>query len=138
MPIPKTIARINRYALNPAVRRFAGRVPGFAIVRHRGRRSGRVYDTPVNIFSVEEGFVVALTYGADAEWVRNVVAEGGCTIRHRGWDLRLSEPVFLSTRVGMAAMPIPVRLILGMLDVTDFLHMRIHAGSLPVRSGKKE
>ena len=42
---PFTVAVVN-----PVSRLFAGHVPMFGIVRHKGRRSGRQYRAPVNVF----------------------------------------------------------------------------------------
>ncbi len=66
------------------MRTFAGLVPGFAIVVHRGRRTDREYRTLVIAFLSPGGFVIALTYGPDRDWVRNVLAAGGCTIEWQG------------------------------------------------------
>src|SRR5215467_3082279 len=74
---PKSVARFNRAVTNRITRRFAGRVWGFGIVIHRGRRSGRLYRTPINLFRTADGFLIALTYGRDSEWVQNVLAAGG-------------------------------------------------------------
>ena len=50
--------------------------PGMGVITHRGRRSGRIYETPVNVFRRSDGYVVALTYRAGADWVRNVLTAG--------------------------------------------------------------
>jgi hypothetical protein len=59
---PKSVARFNRAVTNRVTRLFAGQVPGFGIIIHRGRRSGRVYRTPINLFRIPDGFLIALTY----------------------------------------------------------------------------
>jgi deazaflavin-dependent oxidoreductase (nitroreductase family) len=105
---------------NRITRRFAGRVPGFAIVTHVGRRSGRTYRTPVNVFRDGNRYVFALTYGADSDWVRNVVAAGGCEIETRGKSVALSEPRRL-TDPSRRAIPVPARWILGLIHVDEFL-----------------
>ena len=125
IPIPKAIARFNRYVTNPIARRIAGWAPMFAIVYHQGRRSGNRYKTPINIFPVEEGFVIALTYGSDVDWVKNVMAAGGGEIKHRSHTIRIAEPKLITTAEGMAAMPPLVRLILRMINVTEFMRVRI-------------
>jgi deazaflavin-dependent oxidoreductase (nitroreductase family) len=66
-------------------------MPGLGVVVHRGRRSGRVYQTPVNVFAAEDGYVIALTYGPDADWVKNVLAAGGCELRTRGRVIRVTS-----------------------------------------------
>ena len=120
MPLPKTLARFNRRVTNRVLGRFAGHVPGFAIVTHTGRRSARTYRTPVNLFRSGDTYVIALTYGADAQWVRNVEAAGGCELETRGARIRLVEPRIVHdprrTRV-----PAPVRLPLAAIDVSDFM-----------------
>ena len=60
------MARFNRQVLNHLTRPIARRLPGFGVIIHRGRRSGRTYETPVNVFRRGDGYVVALTYGAGA------------------------------------------------------------------------
>jgi deazaflavin-dependent oxidoreductase (nitroreductase family) len=123
VPIPKAVARFNRHVTNPLARRVAGWAPGFCILNHVGRRSGRLYQTPLNVFAAPGGFVFALTYGRDTDWVHNVMAAGHCTIRHRNEVFTLVEPRLLSTADGMAAMHVGVRVALRMLDVTEFLRM---------------
>ena len=81
MPIPKAIARLNLVLTNPILRHVAWWAPGFAMVTHVGRTSGRVRRTPVNIFAHGRDYVIALTYGRDSEWVKNVQAAGGASSR---------------------------------------------------------
>ena len=108
--------------MSPSVNR-AGRLPGFAILTYVGRKSGRVYRTPINVFKRGDDYVFALTYGSDVEWVKNIVAAGGCEIRTRGRDIKLVAPeVFVDPTRRL--MPLPVRLILGVARVTEFLRMR--------------
>jgi hypothetical protein len=37
------------------------------MVIHRGRRSGRLYQTSVNVFAAKDSYVFALTYGPDTD-----------------------------------------------------------------------
>ena len=132
MPIPKWVARMNRFATNPLARMVAGWAPGFAIVRHRGRKSGRTYSTPVNIFEIggrEGGFAIALTYGADVDWLKNVMAAGGCTVRYRRREIDLTDPEFIGTSEGMELMPALVRRFLPVGNVTEFVRLRRISGS---------
>lgn len=126
MPAPRWLARANRIGLNRVVRFIAPWLPGFGIVVHRGRRSGRQFHTPVNLFRRRDGFVFALTYGSDADWVRNVVAAGHCDVITRRRRYALTDPqVYVDTgRTDMPTLP-PVRYLLGMLGVSEFLYLRI-------------
>ena len=115
---PFTVAVVN-----PLTRLFAGRVPMFGIVRHRGRRSGRLFRAPVNVFRDGDDYLVALTYSSQVDWVRNVLAAGGCELETRGRVVRLTDPeVFVDRERGL--MPFPVRQFLGLVNVTEFLRLR--------------
>jgi hypothetical protein len=61
MPLSKRVAHFNKHVTNRLTRHIAGWLPGFAIVSHVGRRSGRSYRTPVNVFRVGERYLFALT-----------------------------------------------------------------------------
>jgi deazaflavin-dependent oxidoreductase (nitroreductase family) len=109
--------------VNPVTRLFAGWLPGFAILTYTGRKSGRRYRTPINVFKRDGDYVFALTYGSDVQWVKNVLAAGGCVIHTRGSDVQLVGPeVFVDPTRHL--MPLPVRLILRLNRVTEFLRMR--------------
>src|ERR1700733_7016775 len=86
------VAAFNLAVTNRITSRFADRLPGFGILTHVGRKSGRVYRTPVNVFRAPEGFLIALTYGRESEWVKNVVAAGDCRLETQGVRYRLLEP----------------------------------------------
>src|SRR5437660_9023098 len=73
----KSLARFNLAVTNRITGLFAGWLPLFGIITHVGRKSGKVYRTPVNVFRVPNGFAVALTYSCEFEWVKNVIAACG-------------------------------------------------------------
>lgn len=127
MPLPRALARLNRIGLNRVTRRIAPRMPGFGVVEHRGRRSGRLYQTPVNVFPRPGGYVIALTYGADADWVRNVRAAGGCDLHTRGRRVHLTAPrlVHDERRAGIRS---PERYVLRAIRVADFLLLDANGG----------
>ena len=120
MPLPDWLGRFNRKGTNRVTRPFAARLPGFAIVLHLGRRSGRSYRTPVNIYRSAEGFVIALTYGRERDWVKNVMAAGGCEVLTRGRTLSLRDPRIVIDEKG-SRVPPPVRLILRAIGVTEYM-----------------
>ena len=120
----RAIRPFTTHVFNPIARRFASWLPGFGILEHRGRKSGRTYHTPINVFRRGDWYVFALTYGADVEWVKNIVAAGGCTLRTRGRDVRLIEPeLFIDP--SRRLMPPVVRIVLRFDRATEFLRMRI-------------
>jgi deazaflavin-dependent oxidoreductase (nitroreductase family) len=113
----------TKQVINPVTRLFAGWLPGFAILTNVGRRSGRTYRTPINVFRRGDHYLFALTYGADVDWVRNVLTAGGCEMRTRGRDIRLVEPELL-VDPGLRLMPPPVRVIGRLIRVSEILRMR--------------
>lgn len=129
MPLPGALARINRRFPNPLVRTFAGRLPPLALVVHRGRRSGREYRTPVMAFPGRDDYVITLPYGAERDWVRNVLAAGGCTLMRRGRLNRLTASRVLDQGEGLPLMPRPTRPVLRLLGITAFLRLRQEAAS---------
>ena len=124
MPIPRAIARLNRVGLNRIIKRIAPRLPAFGVVIHQGRRTGRSYRTPVNVFATADGYLVALTYGKDSDWVKNVLSAGGCELITRGRRVRLVSPR-LRHDVARRGVPAPVRPILRLLRVADFLQLSL-------------
>jgi deazaflavin-dependent oxidoreductase (nitroreductase family) len=124
MAISDRMARFNRRVSNPIVRSFAGRrLSPVAIVAHRGRTSGRQYRTPVLALRADDGYVIALPYGADRDWVRNVLAAGSCTLERGGRRIELTDPRILTGREGTATLPAPVRATLRTLRVSRFLRL---------------
>jgi deazaflavin-dependent oxidoreductase (nitroreductase family) len=122
MPAPNWLARFNRSVTNRVARPIARRIPGLGVVGHVGRKSGRLYQTPVLVFRAHDGYVIALTYGAQSEWVRNVLAAGGGTLETEGRTIRLTAPRLVHDERRRNVPPF-VRSVLGWLDVADFLHL---------------
>jgi hypothetical protein len=60
MPISRRVARFNRSFANHIVGPVLTRLPGFGMVVHRGRRSGRQYRTPVKVFRRGDDYVITL------------------------------------------------------------------------------
>ena len=68
--------------------------PLFAILRHRGRRTGTAYSTPVAIIPTvsTQIFLIGLPWGAGTNWAGNVRAAGGAVLRWKGHDHEATEP----------------------------------------------
>lgn len=124
MPAPRWLARFNLHVTNRLLGPLATRLPGMAVVMHVGRKTHRRYRTPVLIFRRGRRLIIALTYGRKSEWVRNVLAEGGCELETEGRILRLSDP-HLFHDAQRKAMPGFIRFMLGLVNVSDFLEFTI-------------
>jgi deazaflavin-dependent oxidoreductase (nitroreductase family) len=122
MPIPTVVGQWNKAGLNRLTRHVAPWMPGFGVIVHRGRRSGRCYQTPVNVFSAGDGYVIALTYGPDTDWAKNVLAAGGCELRTRGQAITLGSPRLFHDQSRSGIRPLE-RQGLRILNVADFLSL---------------
>ena len=119
---PFTTHVFNRFS-----RLFVRWLPGFAILGYRGRKSGKAYRTPMNVFRRGDEWVFALTYGSDVQWVRNVLAAGEATLEVRRRKIRLVDPR-LVVDAQRRLMPFGVRQVLGLMRVSEFLRMRAMPG----------
>lgn len=110
----------------PITRQIAGRrlFPLYAVVRHRGRRSGRDYATPVAIRASANAFTIPVPWGEHTQWVRNVVAAGDCTIRWRGADHAATEPTLIGPAEAAPAFSPWQRAIMRAAGIRSFLRLR--------------
>ena len=90
------IVWMSKKAMNPMQMRSAGTPGAYAsIVRHRGRKSGVEYETPIGVVADGDGFLVALPYGSQTQWLRNVLAAGSATLVHEGTTYQVDRPVLI-------------------------------------------
>jgi deazaflavin-dependent oxidoreductase (nitroreductase family) len=125
MPIPDRMRQVNKVALNKVTRQVAPWLPGLGVLLHRGRQSGREYRTPVNVFPRPGGrYVLALTYGSDTDWIKNVMAANGCELLTRGTHIELTAPRLFHDE-SRREIRVVERAILGLLHVYDFMELRV-------------
>ena len=120
MVLPMRLARFNRHVTNRLSGLIAPWMPLFGVLIHRGRKTGRELRTPLNVFPRDGGFVIALTYGPDTDWVKNVLAADGCSLIYRRKRYELRSPRLFHDEA-RSQMPALVRLVLGGIGVTEFL-----------------
>lgn len=92
MQLPQWLARMNRHAMNPVQRLWAGRLPGFGILEHVGRKSGKTYRTPLNVFPTDDGVAILLSYGPDRDWLKNITAADGARVQRMGRTIEVTGP----------------------------------------------
>lgn len=112
-------------ATSGLMRPLAGRrwMPVFAELRHRGRRTGRPYATPVAARRTAAGFVISLAFGAQVDWHRNLLVADGGTIRWRGIDYPVTAPEPLDREAGIAAFNPIQRLALRLGRIDGFVRV---------------
>lgn len=92
MVLPHSLTTFNRRVTNRVTGPLASRVRPLAVVLHKGRHSGRAYETPVLAFADGPVHRIALTYGRDVDWLKNVMAAGEFELRLGHHTVRLAEP----------------------------------------------
>ena len=124
-PVVDGVRRFNRSVGNPRAMSTAGQPGAYAsVIRHRGRTSGTAYETPIGPYATDIGFVIPLPYGASADWVKNVLAEGSAAIVNEGHTYQLERPEILSSDMAMAEIPPKDQWSLRLFNVDEFLRIR--------------
>jgi deazaflavin-dependent oxidoreductase (nitroreductase family) len=121
MPIPKGIAIFNKYVTNRITLPIAGWIPTLAIVNHQGRISGRKYRTPIMAFEFEDGFLFALTYGPDVDWVKNLVESDSGTLEYKGEKIGIQNIRHASYEDMKGAFPFWFRIPLDVFSIEHCL-----------------
>ncbi len=121
MPLPLSITRFNRSVTNRFTKPIARHAPQFGVVIVNGRKSGNPYETPVNVFPTNDGVVIALSYGEDVDWLKNVLAAGQCEIVRSGDTRHFDSPTVVGADEALAFVPSALRPILRALGISKFL-----------------
>ena len=98
-----------------------GPLRAYSIVRHAGRTSGRQYRNPVSAYPLGDGFVIAVLYGTQSQWVRNVMVAGRFALRTKGRDYPLERPEIVPPTQALAAFPPWQRRMLRIRKIQDFV-----------------
>ncbi|MBB5917079.1 deazaflavin-dependent oxidoreductase (nitroreductase family) [Nocardia transvalensis] len=123
MPLPQGLARFNRRVTNRVAGLVAGRTPGLAMIVHTGRKSGRVYRTPVTVFTQDGVYRIGLTYGRNVDWLKNILAAGEFELEIGGRAVTVRDPqVRHDARASWA--PVGVRQMLGAVGAEYYLEAR--------------
>src|SRR3954451_397518 len=96
MKLSRRVARFNSTINNRLQGAYAWLLPPWAVILHRGRRSGRPYRTPLLAFRKDRTLIIALLYGEESDWLRNLRASGGEVVRI-GRTYRLRDPRVVDT-----------------------------------------
>jgi deazaflavin-dependent oxidoreductase (nitroreductase family) len=119
------IRSFNKHIINPLLRTFASASRGpFAVIHHVGRRSGKLYETTIMIWPMGDHFVIALTYGPDVDWYRNLVAAGHGTLLWHGKRYAIEKPEPIDVTTALPAFPPTFRPMLRLLGVQHFLRTK--------------
>jgi deazaflavin-dependent oxidoreductase (nitroreductase family) len=110
MLMPVWLERLQIKYFNPLVRPLSKRLPGFAVIKHRGRTSGKDFETIVTAYRKDDLVAIGLMHGK-TNWVKNVLAAGEADIHMGRKDLHLVNPRVLPAGTVDPALPrVPARL----------------------------
>jgi len=123
MPFPRALARLNRRVANPVVRLLAGWLPPLAIVRHRGRTTGRTYVTPVVAFRAGNDLVIGVLYGTSSDWVRNVRTARQARVTRLGKTREYTQPRLVGIAEVLGLLPATAGGAFRLLGIRHFLHL---------------
>ncbi|CAM4026203.1 nitroreductase family deazaflavin-dependent oxidoreductase [Tsukamurella strandjordii] len=126
-PILDAVRRFNRAVTNPrALGSAENEESTRTVVRHVGRRSGKAYETPVDAFDTgRDTLLVALPYGPDTDWVRNITAAGGADVLRRGREFTVTAPRVVATAEVVDELPASLRRTLRLFNVENCLELRV-------------
>lgn len=80
----------------------------------------------MNVFKAANRFLIALTYGPNAEWVKNVLAAGHAQLESRGVRYQLTEPSVIQDATRQRFPPL-VRTVLWIVGTDHFMQLSIDA-----------
>ncbi len=122
----RNVARhFHHGVVNPLQMRAAGTPGSYAsVVRHQGRRTGRTYETPVWAVPTEDGFVIAIVYGAGTDWLKNVMASGTAAIVHQGQTYPVDQPELVPMERARAYFPATLQRTHRLIHVERYLRVR--------------
>jgi deazaflavin-dependent oxidoreductase (nitroreductase family) len=101
MIYPPTFERLQIKYMNPMVKRIARFMPGVAKIQHRGRKSGKTYETVVTPFRKGNTLAIALGHGK-TDWVKNVIAAEEADVLFGSRTVHIVNPRILPAGSGGA------------------------------------
>ena len=117
---------INKHVTNKILIHISGKKFGhFAILSHVGRKSGKLYRIPIIAEPINNGFVIALTYGLKVDWYENIMAQGGCSLHWKNKEYILIDPELIDSEIGLMAFPTIFRSVLRKMGIQIYLRLVI-------------
>ncbi|MBN2549889.1 MAG: nitroreductase family deazaflavin-dependent oxidoreductase [Anaerolineales bacterium] len=96
----------------------------FSIICHTGRKSGRAYRTPVMATYIGETIIIPLSYGEQVDWLRNILAQGGCEMVHQRKRIRAINPQVVGSDAALALLPEKRARVFARFKLEKFLQMQ--------------
>lgn len=127
-PRVTTASGFNTFAARIAGSRF---FPLYGLLRHRGRKSGRAFATPIVAQRYRDGFIIPLAFGRETDWSKNLLAADGGSIRWAGREYTLTAPEIIPYAEGIKAFNAIERVFMPVFKPKEFAYVRIAPESRP-------
>ena len=95
--------------LNPMLKPISRFMPGMATIKHRGRKSGKPYETIVSAYRKGDVLAIALGHGK-TDWVKNVLAAGEADVHFVRRDVHIINPRIVPAGSGAEGLPFMARM----------------------------
>lgn len=121
MPMPLWFGRLNKRVFNPREIRLGKR----PVLIHVGRKSGTTYETPLEPHPIEGGVIVTLMYSSKSDWVQNVLAAGGASLRSGGTVAEVSNPRIITLEQAQELWDPNTNVQPGFMRVSEYLRLDV-------------
>ena len=108
MMFPVWVENLQVKYFNPMIKPFARYLPGMATIKHRGRTSGKPYETIVTAYRKGNVLAIALSHGK-TDWVKNVLAAGEADVHFIRRDVHIVNPRILPAGSSTEGLPFMAR-----------------------------
>ena len=98
--------------------------PLWAILRHTGRKSGTVYETPLVARPTPDGFIIPLPFGDATQWAKNLLAAGDGSLRFAGREYLINEPRLVDLDEAAHFLAVPIRFVSRRLGLRHWVLVR--------------
>lgn len=109
MVFPVWFENLQVKYLNRMFKPFARYIPGMATIKHRGRTSGKPYQTIVTAYRKGNVLAIALAHGK-TDWVKNVLAAGEADLHFSRRDVHIVNPRILAPGANADGLPFVARM----------------------------
>jgi deazaflavin-dependent oxidoreductase (nitroreductase family) len=104
MKFPVWFENLQIRYINPIAVPLARFMPGITVITHRGRKSGRRFETAVSAYRSGDTVAIMLAHGK-TNWVKNILAAGAADIRLGRRDLHLVNPRIVAAGTDDPSLP---------------------------------
>lgn len=95
MLFPPWLEKFQIKYINPALKPIARYLPGTATIKHRGRTSGKPYETLVTAYRKDHVLAIAMGHGK-TDWAKNVLAAGEADVQFTREQVHITNPRILT------------------------------------------